>query len=212
MSKTKIYTAIIGNYDNLREPINKGNAEWIAILDNPSDTFGWEKRYIGKQSNKAQSARFYKIVYQALEDKADYFVWIDGALIPKVSPNEMIEWLGDYDIAAFKHPSRNCIYKEAERCIVKGKDTKENLQNQIAAYKLENYPNENGLVETGFLIRRNTEKMRKLNWLWWDQIINYSIRDQVSLPYCCWKLGIKINVLVGNLVKHSMFEHRGHNG
>jgi len=120
------------------------------------------------------------------------------------------ECLKDTDIAAFQHPSRNCAYDEAARCIVKGKDWSEKLTDQMNAYGIEEFPRSYGLVETGFVIRRNTLQIAELNELWWNQVEQYSNRDQVGLPYALWESGIEINKLAGSLIKHNWFEHKAH--
>lgn len=46
-------------------------------------------------------------------------------------------------------------------------------------------------------MRRNTEKIREFNKIWWEQIQKFSIRDQISSPYVSWKTKTFINTFPG---------------
>jgi hypothetical protein len=141
---------------------------------------------------------------------ADVSIWVDGCLEMLVEPERFLEWLGDADVGAMTHPSRDCAYAEGLRCVVKGKAPKDVIHKQLQAYRDEGFPEHFGLVETGLLVRRHTQAVMDLNELWWEQILRYSRRDQVSLPYASWKLGVSINRVRGSLVHHPWFRHRGH--
>jgi hypothetical protein len=39
-----------------------------------------------------------------------------------------------------------------------------------------------------------------LNEAWWEEMTRGSVRDQVSLPYVCWKAGLRWDVIPGKLV------------
>jgi hypothetical protein len=70
-----------------------------------------------------------------------------------------------------------------------------------------------GLAETRVVIRRHTPAIAALNAAWWAQIAQYSVRDQVSLPFVCWQHGLTWDVLPGAVWgdKHPHFWHTGHN-
>ena len=42
--------------------------------------------------------------------------------------------------------------------------------------------------ETGILLRMNTNRVHYFNDIWWSEIQNGSLRDQLSIPYVVWKL------------------------
>jgi hypothetical protein len=105
-------------------------------------------------------------------------------------------WLKS-DLAIFDHPDRDCLYQEAFFCQKRGKGNKKKLKRQMQAYRKEQMPQVWGLAETKCVIRRNTDRMMGFNEAWWDQIDRYSLRDQVSLPYICWKMGLRWNVIPG---------------
>lgn len=90
-----------------------------------------------------------------------------------------------------QHPQRNCIYKEGKTCINLRKDTSQNINTILKFLKDENYPEQNGLVQSNIIVRNHNDQLCiKLMNLWWSMIKKFSKRDQLSFNYCCWKLNI----------------------
>jgi len=115
--------------------------------------------------------------------------------------NTMIEkYLNNTDIALHLHGERNCIYKEAELCIERKFDYVELIRKQIQKYKAEGYPENNGLHEGTVILRRHTEDIKRFDEAVWAEICSGSTRDQLSLNYIAWKLGIKITDIPGSLI------------
>lgn len=56
------------------------------------------------------------------------------------------------------------------------------------------------------IVRRNTGRIRALNEMWWGEVSQYSIRDQLSFDYCCWKLGIEPAIIPGNIFRGPSFQ------
>ena len=113
--KIEVITSITGNKDILNDNQVKGNAKFICYTDNPdlkSDT--WEIRpAFNKFKDPRRNSRIHKIMIHKYSN-ADITIWIDGNIELVISPEEIVEkYLGDYDLAMFKHGSRNCIYDEA---------------------------------------------------------------------------------------------------
>lgn len=76
------------------------------------------------------------------------------------------------------HPTRDCIYDEAEVCVRLSKDIKSNIQRQIDAYRKEGYPKHIGMAETGIILRKHDDKKCVLlDNLWASQLLKYSHRD-----------------------------------
>ena len=68
--------------------------------------------------------------------------------------------------------------------------------------KSENYPENNGLISGGVLVRKHTdEKLIKVMEEWWYFVKNFSKRDQLSFNYVAWKHHFKYNVIPGDIRK-----------
>lgn len=160
----------------------------------------WEVKVVPLQGDERTSARHYKTLPHRYLPEADVTVWVDGNLRMLTTPRKAVsQWLKAAPLAAFRHPVRDCLYDEAVFCqsVPRGKPYTKQLRQQAAAYEREGMPKHWGLAETRCVIRVNTEKTHELGELWWDQIQHHSPRDQVSLPYVCWKLGLKWNEIPG---------------
>ncbi len=127
-------------------------------------------------------AKIYKVLFHKFIEE-EYSIWVDGNVFLKYQEDYYYDLLGDYDIAVKEHPVRKCVYEEAEACKYYNKDSFEIIDKQMAKYRKEKYPENNGLGECQMIIRRNTKEMRQLCEAWWAEICAHSSRDQLSFPY-----------------------------
>ena len=179
---TIIYTCIIGGYDTLQEITTKHQA--ICFTDTDIKSATWE---IVKIKLEPKIFRKVKICPHLFLPKHDRNVWIDGNCVFD-DIDKIIEPMNGFNI--LKHWKRNCVYAEAVRCIETGKDKEEIIMKQINKYYHENYPFNNGMVESSVMVRDNTEVNKKFGKLWWSQVRRYSVRDQISFNYVAWKTGL----------------------
>jgi len=121
----------------------------------------------------------------------DRSVWIDGHLLPLVNVEEFARDKSGYWL--MKHPARNCIYEEANACIQMRKDNPKIIQRQVARYRQDLYPVNNGLVATGVLIRDNNPAFIPVAEQWWEEVRVHSVRDQISFNYVAHKNNLRFN-------------------
>lgn len=140
-----------------------------------------------------RNARMCKILSH-LFIKDEWSLWTDADIELLKSPEEILEkykHLGD--IITFKHRARNCIYDEAVAVFLGRRETnREIVDAQVQLYKDDGYPPQNGLNETGCLLRHHTPEVIAFNNYWWSINCRYSKRDQLSFNYVAWKMGIKV--------------------
>ena len=218
-----VYTALFGDIDPLWSPlpVTMQGARWVAFTDRERgsqglwtheladkwptillDTYkahsnqGWEERVVDKPYGNRGTARYYKAMPPFPD--ADVTIWVDANVRLRIPASIAVKkWLGRDELATFDHNDRNCLYDEAAFCIKKGKGVKAKLRRQVRAYQKAGMPVKWGLAETKCVIRRNTEQIACLNEAWWIQLQRFSLRDQVSLPYVCWKTGLRWKVIPG---------------
>lgn len=59
---------------------------------------------------------------------------------------------------------------------------------QMERYRNEGYPEHNGLIDSGILVRElKNQKVINLMETWWQEVLHGSKRDQLSFNYACWK-------------------------
>jgi hypothetical protein len=62
------------------------------------------------------------------------------------------------------------------------------IPEQMGAYREAGHPEHWGLIQSTVLVRRDNPRTRAMNEAWWDAIVQWSIQDQLSLPYILRKL------------------------
>lgn len=206
-SKGVIYTCITGGYDNLiQHAYQDQNWDYICFTDSENLLKqGKVGQWIIKplqfsELDNVRNARWHKTHPHVLFSEYDFSVWIDGNIdvISKSLFYIIKNLLKSEDVIfAYRHPLRNCIYDEADAVKLQKKDTPDVVKKAMLFLESENYPKNNGLCETGVILRKhNILKCKKAMDIWWSLIEKYSKRDQLSFNYALWKTNCKI---FGNL-------------
>jgi len=217
MRKIVVYTAIFNNYDWLKDPfVVSKYIDYICFTDNKNlKSKIWTINVIDTQGkNPSIMNREIKLLYpySVLSDY-DYSLYVDGSIMIKGDVMDFLSpYLGNKPILMnFKHPNNNCIYKEIDNLIAKGFN-KEVLEKQYRTYVQENMPNNFGLSDNKIILRDNhsDEGSHMMNE-WFDEVINYSGRDQTCLSYVLYKHGRKYNFFNENIENNQYFETWPHN-
>ena len=189
-----VYTANFGSYSSLQSPpvylLDK--CKFVCFTDCLEGVpAGWNPVLVSNPpfgSNSRLNAKYYKILPHLFFPQYSYSLWIDSNL--SIHSVENLLCLLDSFVSSshvfsfFNHPSRQCLYQEARVCIRYGKDASQRILKQVSFYKSLNIPNNLGLLSGRVLLRKHQSSscIEAMN-LWWDQILTFSIRDQISLPY-----------------------------
>lgn len=206
-----VYTAIFGDYDEL-QPVNvvHRGVRHVCFSDVGRDVPGWETLVTERRfADPRRDARQIKLLSHLYVD-AGVSIWHDGNIRLAVDPQELVACLGDLDVAVFEHPSRSCIYSEAQAILDLDKAGKNLTDSQTACYIQQGYPSLNGLAATGVVVRRHTESVVRLNEAWWAQLSRFTARDQLSFNYVCWKLGMRYAVIPGYLWQNDWMAQAEH--
>lgn len=187
MSKIECITANYGNKDN------------DQIHDFPITIF---KDVYDKFKDPRRNSRIHKILIHKYST-ADITIWIDGNMKLLISPEQMVEkYLGDYDMAVFKH-SRDCIYDEAMEVAKLGLDDVELIIQQAKYYEDRGFPKHRGLAQGGIIIRRNNLKTQIFNEVWWADYCRFSRRDQLSLMPAIDTAGLRVNFIPEKWIQYA---------
>ena len=210
--KKAIYTAIIGDYDQLQPAGNNPGWDFICFTDQQVNAHNWEVFKVESNTTDVLTARRLKVVgFDELLSDYDLTIWIDGNFMVSHLMDEFIHNYHEGDFTVMKHPGRNCLYQEGMVVADKGKDKPSKVFRQLWKYKTEGYPENNGLLASGILIRNNTERVRDLCNHWWGEIEKHSHRDQLSFNYSCWKTGVTPHYMDYNYFSNNYFEYDTHN-
>jgi len=213
-----VYTAIFGNYDDLKEPLHfqvKEEADFFCFTNSlqlHSKTYQVVNKDPG-YGNPRKNARYFKTAGDPLLEDYKYVVWCDGAIqIIAKSLYDLIATIENYDIGILKHPDRNCAYQESKVCMIRGLDNPSEIYRQMKGYHDEGFPKDFGLLESSAFIRRTSKKTNLFFNLWWQEVHTKSIRDQLAFDYLRWKLKPNVYYFDGSFKTNLFFRSRGHKG
>ena len=131
------------------------------------------------------NAKIYKVLPHKFLD-TDISIWLDGNIYP-LKPIEWYakEWLGDNDIAVFRHYKSKDLDWELKWIKYKFNRRSEvylDAVSQVEHYKKEGMPTKDEMAMGGFIMRRHNSLVERFNEAWWAEICRWGQRDQLSLP------------------------------
>lgn len=200
--KVIVYTALfadsniplenVGKFFPFEHP--KDNVEYIAFTNRKDlKSEYWDVRYVElKESSPRVDARFYKLNSHLVLPEHDFSIWMDSQCYFRYKPTDIITLLLDQtnaEVAIHHHSDINSLAQEsvAQAWVYKN-DNSQIIMNQMIKYEKDGFPmNGYDHFETGILIRRNNNNVKYFNELWWDEVTNNSLRDQLSIPFVVWK-------------------------
>lgn len=206
--KLVIYTALftdnIEHVHGVLPEYDTTSIDFICFTNTPhlkSNT--WNIKQVSLDIPARLQARKYKTMPHLYLQDYDSWFWMDNACVFKYDPANLFEYyMKDFDVGVHEHCDRTNIFQEAETIISRKLDDPVLVTKQMQRYQSEGYV-DTGLFETGILMRRNNEKVKKFNEDWWNEINNYSLRDQLSLPYVLWKNSqIQLNQIKETFIAH----------
>ncbi|NSX54028.1 glycosyltransferase domain-containing protein [Parasulfitobacter algicola] len=141
-----------------------------------------------------RASRRAKLMPDAYFPDVDWSIYIDNNARIIVDPLQLITALEDAGaptISFTRHPDRTCVYAEANACIDAYKDTEETIRNQMRVYRAQGYPEEAGLIYGGFIVRNHrAPDLVKLGRLWFEHLLVFSRRDQLSFGFTARRCNI----------------------
>ena len=204
-----VYTALFGYTDPLHEPLCQSQARFVCYTDQPLKSQRWEIIRVPRQDFPTRISRLTKAMSHKLLD-CEWSLWMDANFTIITDPYLLLD---DNEISLFKHPDRTRITDEAQEIIRLQKTCPDKIRAQLAAYKADGFDTDSNpqkiLSQNGVILRKHTPQICKLNEMWAHEIHTKSLRDQMSLNYCAWKLGVDINYWPGyhRNNSHFLFKH-----
>ena len=202
MKNKVIYSAIFNNYDSLKRP-KYINDDYDYVMFTDSNTFLKQKfrndsvwrfvvlKNIENEKEGQIVAKDIKINCHKYLSDYKKSIYIDGSFTQIDDANKIWSY-SKHTYFMCKHPRRDCAFKEAEICSKQRLGNMKRLEMQMSKYQKESYPKKNGLYMGGIIARHHNSKAKKINEYWWNEITNFSMRDQLSINYVLWKLKQKI--------------------
>lgn len=202
--KIAVYTSIYGNYDSVVQPLYKSPyCDYFAITDQdiPSNEV-WKKYDMSfipefEEMDAYHKSKYCKMFPHILFPNYEYSIWVDGNVQIVADLLPLVDRLKeDHFMGTFKNPLHDCIYTEAKYNLVQNYAKASELMNQVNLYKEAGFPEKFGMREFSVIVRKhNNAECIKLMEQWWEQVNQYTMRDQISFPYVLWKSGRTISTI-----------------
>ncbi|MDL2306545.1 DUF616 domain-containing protein [Desulfovibrio sp. OttesenSCG-928-C06] len=201
--KIVIYTALTGDYSRLLPPtaLTPGS-RYVCYSDKDRETWGvWELRALPfKEADPQSASRRVKTHPWELFPEADWAIWCDANIIINGDLSGFIEQVRESGLpmGLMPHPTRDCLYDEAEACILAGKGNADAIRAQVDHYRAQGCPEHYGLMASGFFVANlRHPQTRPLFETWWNELSRHGKRDQLSLPFAFYALGIEQFYMTG---------------
>lgn len=221
LPRIAIYTAIFGQYDSLkRQTFQSPSVDFLCFTDTTvQDPQNWRVINVPSQGNARLQAKYYKLLPHLVPELQNYdaVIWIDGTV--QITRDDFAEWMLSHiktsGWAMFAHHEMNCLYDEADAMARTLKYAHMPIREQSAHYREENCPAQSGLYMAGLIARdMNHPQWRALCDAWWTENTDWTLRDQISLPYVLWKQNGTLDIVTGNPYACDYFtvdsKHRQH--
>lgn len=193
MSRIVVYTCVFGHTDPLHEPAIIGNARFVCFTDRNINSKNWEMVRIETAEAPTRLSRTYKLTPHLLFPDAEISLWMDASFSLRTSILDVIDSHPE-KIVRFSHKDRTRIKDEAQEIARIGKARPEPTFAQLAQYQSEGFDTDDNPMQelscNGVVMRRHLPEIAALNELWLEQLNKHTLRDQMSLDYCMWRLGI----------------------
>lgn len=198
-----VYTVLLGRYDSLIEQPTaaESDADFVCFTDDEtlvSNTWQIERVTPYMPQDLPRSSRVYKILGHPSLDKYDVTICIDASVLLRSTPEEVVaRFLApDIDMGLAEHSYREMLMDEFDEVVRLNYDAPARVYEQLSDYATY-FPE----VLTarplwgGMLVRRNTSDVTAAMRVWFDQVLRYSRRDQLSLPFALDSSGIRYRAI-----------------
>ncbi|WP_425995230.1 glycosyltransferase domain-containing protein [Afipia sp. DC4300-2b1] len=171
--------------------------DYICFTDDPDlQSENWQIRQVPKGLlDPTRAAKRIKILAHQYLGEYGSSLYVDNTIRLKRRPEEIFENFLDASaspLVCFRHPWRECVFQEAVAVLEAGYDDPGRVQEQMAWYRFLGYPCENGLTQSGFMLRRhNDPKLINVMETWAEQLLRFSLRDQLSFKVAAWFHGFE---------------------
>ncbi|MCB1503135.1 MAG: class I SAM-dependent methyltransferase [Bauldia sp.] len=197
-----VYTALFGAYDALRAPlIRPPGIDFICFTDTDIEVDGWRVVRLPPAVDPVRESRRYKVLCHRYLEDYDASLYVDASTVFAGDIGRFVRrWCLGRPFAMWSHPQRNDVYDEAIAVLVQRKADPRRVVDQIVAYEAAGLPRATGLVEASFMWRDHRDHdVISFMEAWDEEIGAHSRRDQISLGFLMWRLGIRPEVFPAHL-------------
>lgn len=195
-----VYTVLFGGYEELNEqPIAaESNVPFICFTDDENlRSSSWEIRIVQPTFplDLVRSQRELKILGHPSLADVDESLYVDNSVTLKVLPETILDdWLESHDFGLSQHSYRDRVIDEFDEVVALNYDEPGRVNEQLLHYA-ELYPDviQQKPYWNAILARRHTDLVRQTMTLWFNHVLRFSRRDQLSINVAIASTGIEAN-------------------
>jgi hypothetical protein len=221
MASRLVYTAITAGHAKLHDHPDVTDTDFVCFSDDPNihrDLSGrWQLRPVeaAVDLSPRRRAKFHKIFPPA---GYDWTIWIDGSHHMRMESTRMIDDMIAASPSGFglhKHPRLDCIYADGQDVLshplLLSKRRDQPIAEQLQHYRRGGHPKHWGLWACGSICRNQNTLVQNAMRLWWNEILRWSERDQLSLPFVLRSLEARPDEWPWKLYENPYFSVIDHN-
>ena len=214
--KKVVYTINLGNYDEIRGINKQSGYDYFLFVDKFDEIYNGSNWTIillpesikNLNISLIKKQRFIKTHPHLFFPNHDLSIYMDATYEINGNLDEfLLRFLtSKYSMYMLEHPERNKIKEEFNLVGILKKDNKSNIMKVKDRYNRTNFTDNCGLIESCLMIRKHNDKIC-IDTMeeWFNEIKNYSHRDQLSFNYVLWKTGRSIKYLSKNFCFQYLF-------
>lgn len=199
-----VYTYLLGGYDELlAQPVaSASDADFICFTDDPelhSETWRVEMVEPRYPTDLVRSARSLKILGHPVLDDYDVTLCIDASVLLRQRPEQIVSsWLTEeVDMALPQHSFREQVLDEFDEVVRLNYDDRSRVHEQLLSYSVSD---PDALTQkplwTAIMVRRRTPAVTETMRLWFDHVLRYSRRDQLSVNVAIARTQLRVRRVV----------------
>ncbi|XP_008808902.1 uncharacterized protein LOC103720789 [Phoenix dactylifera] len=140
-----------------------------------------------------------KMLSHRLFPEARYSIWVDSKSQFRRDPLGVLEallWRTNSVLAISEHGARSSLYDEGKAIVKKHKATPEEVEVQLNQYRQDGirddkrFNGKKALAEASVIVREHTPMTNLFMCLWFNEVVRFTSRDQLSFPYVLRRLKV----------------------
>lgn len=199
--KLTVYTALMADKEIPIEEVgqfypfkhDKDDVKYIAFTNRDDLTSDfWEVKKLDVEENLSPRMMSRKIKWNPTKYLEDFThsIWLDSPCYFVYEPKAIVNYYlkNKYHTAIHHHTDLRSVYVEGMvSSYVYKTDRPEIINRQLEKYHYSGMPYTYDHFETAILIRKNCNRSCKLSEEVFNELLQHSIRDQISLPFFVWQ-------------------------
>jgi hypothetical protein len=207
-----VYTAIYGDYDDLK-PVPKVDwFEFVCMTDNPDrldPDAGWS---IVKERARFEHPRMSAKWWKCSPPGGQSSLWVDGS-VQLTGLGLLVDALQvlaeGAPIAMYTHPFRDCIFDEVGEAQHMIKYDGLPMSEQVEWWAARGWPRNGGLWASTIIARNGSYQNAAFGHAWFQHCLLHTYQDQLSLPGLLDMYDLECVPLPGSLIDNPGFKWTG---